>query len=125
MQVICLWLAAGASLATFAVHTFAGGIKVARPLLADRSLPLASKWLNYYCWHIVTLLLIFMSGAFAFAALDPQRPDVAVFASALAVPLCVLSVAVALRAGIPPLRFPSTTLFAIIAALGWAGIAAG
>jgi hypothetical protein len=80
---------------------------------------------DYYCWHIVTLLLLFMSAAFGFTALNPERPDVAVFASALAGPLSVLSVAVALRAGIPPLKFPSTTLFAIIAALGWAGIAAG
>jgi hypothetical protein len=39
--------AALASALTCAVHTFAGGVAVARPLLASSALPPASKWLNY------------------------------------------------------------------------------
>jgi hypothetical protein len=42
--------------------------------------------------------------------------------SALAACLSVLSAAVAIKGGIHPLRFPSTTLFAATSALGWAGV---
>ena len=54
---LLLWLAAAMALLTTLVHTFAGGREVARPLLASNALPPASKWLNYYCWHITTILL--------------------------------------------------------------------
>jgi hypothetical protein len=124
MQSVLLWSAAAASLAGFVVHTFMGGAVVARPLLADRSLPKAAKWLNYYCWHIATVTLLFTSGAFAYSASYPSRPELAIFVSTLAIALSVLSVAVALKAKINPLRFPSTSLLALVGILGWAGIAA-
>lgn len=113
-----VWLAAGLAALTFLVHTFVGGRVVARPLLADGHLPRASKWLSYYCWHIATVLLAAMaatlallaSGAFPFA-----RGPALLFFGALSALLSVLSVGVAVRGGINPLRFPSTTLFAAIA----------
>lgn len=114
--------AALALLATFAVHTFVGGVFVARPLLADRTLPKASKWLNYYCWHITTLVILAMCGAFAYAAMRPNAADLAAAVTALAFSFSGLSVWTALKGGINPLRFPSTTLFAVTAALGFAGL---
>ncbi|KPF75591.1 hypothetical protein IP78_13635 [Brevundimonas sp. AAP58] len=103
---------------TFLIHTFIGGPRVAAPLLADTSLPKASKWLNYFCWHIATVLLAFMTGAFAWLALKPQPAVLGpalVFFGALSLVLSVLSAGVAMRGGINPLRFPSTSLFAAIA----------
>ncbi len=124
MQSALLWSAAAVSLGAFAVHTFMGGAVVARPLLADRSLPEASKWLSYYCWHIATVMLLFTSGAFAYSAAYPGRLELAIFVSSLAIVLSLLSAAVAFKARINPLRFPSTSLLALTGLLGWGGIAA-
>jgi hypothetical protein len=115
-----LWIAVVVSFATFAIHTFVGGPRVAAPLLADRRLPPASKWLNYYCWHIATLYTFALGWAYAYVALNPSRPELVVFLSALNAALAMLSAGVAIRGGIHPLRFPSTSLFTLLAALGGA-----
>jgi hypothetical protein len=59
------------ALLAFAVHTFVGGIYVVRPLLAVEGLTRASRWLNYYCWHMTTLTLLVMTTMFAYAAHEP------------------------------------------------------
>ena len=118
MNSLVLWLAAAVSLLTFCVHTFAGGAAVARPLLADRSLPPASKWLNYLCWHIATVTILFVGAGFGAAALDDGLLPVAAFGSLLAGACSILSAAVAIRAGVSPFRFPSTTLLGLMAIIG-------
>jgi hypothetical protein len=115
-----MWAISFVAAVTFAVHAFVGGPRVAGPLLADTCLPKAAKWLNYYCWHIVTILLAFMVGAFAWLAVasEPAVSRAALyFFGSLSLALSTLSIAVALKGGIHPLRFPSTTLFALIALL--------
>jgi len=116
-------LASLSALVTFAIHTFAGGAVVARPLLADTHLPAASKWLNYYCWHITTVLLAAMALAFAATALDARFSAFPYLLGPLALCLSGLTVAIAIKAGIAPLRFPSTSLFALTGVLGIAAIA--
>lgn len=115
-----VWTICLLATATFLIHTFIGGPRVAAPLLADTGLPKASKWLNYFCWHIATVLLAFMAGAFAWLALEP-RPAITgpalLFFGALSLVLAGLSAGVAMRGGIHPLRFPSTSLFASMAVL--------
>lgn len=115
-----LWAICLVATVTFLVHTFVGGPRVAAPLLADGGLPKASKWLNYFCWHIATVLLASMAGAFAWLALEPN-PQVVfaalVYFGSLSLALALLSAAVALRGAIHPLRFPSTSLFALITLL--------
>ncbi|SDM84702.1 hypothetical protein [Maricaulis salignorans] len=111
--------ATAAALVTFAVHTFVGGVFVARPLLADTGLPPVSKWLNYYCWHITSVLIIFIAAGFLWLSLHPGERTLLFGLSALSATLSGLSIAVGLKAAINPLRFPSTSLFALIAALGW------
>lgn len=107
-----------ASAVTFSVHVFVGGRFVARPLLADKGLPTASKWLNYYCWHVTTLLLAWLTLVFVLLAV---RGGALVtnewlwLVCGLTAACSVLSAGVALRGHIHPLKFPSTTLFAIIA----------
>ncbi|WP_300542069.1 hypothetical protein [Maricaulis sp.] len=117
--------AAVLGLVTFAIHIFAGGPVVARPLLADTHLPAASKWLNYYCWHITTVLLVFIAAGFAAAAVRPDAWVLAIFLTVLCLALSVLSAGIALRGGLAPLRLPSTSLFALTGCLGLAGIIAG
>ena len=118
MQVTLLWAAAFMSVVTFVVHTFVGGPKVAAPLLADTNLPQASKWLNYYCWHITTIYTFVMGGAYAYVAINTEKIELVVFLSILNVSFAILSAAVALKGHINPFRFPSTSLFASVAILG-------
>lgn len=118
MQVALLWAATFMSVVTFAVHTFVGGPRVAAPLLADTSLPKASKWLNYYCWHVTTIYTFVMGGAYAYVAFNTEKIELVVFLSILNVSFSVLSAMVAIKGNINPFRFPSTSLFATVSMLG-------
>lgn len=124
MDVYFLWAATIMSIVTFAVHTFVGGPVVAKPLLDNANLPKASKWLNYYTWHVTTIFTLFMGGAYAYVALNPDRPELVIFLTAVTAALSILSAAVALKGNINPLRFPSTSLFASVSLLGLAGLLA-
>lgn len=112
-----LWFVAAATIAaiTFCVHTFIGGPRVASPLLADMQLPKASKWLNYYCWHVVTILLAATTLSFSAVAVGWASRDIAWLLGGMSLLLSLLSIFVAVKSGINPLRFPSTTLFALVA----------
>lgn len=114
--------AASVAFTAFIMHTFTGGVRVARPLLADTTLPKASKWLNYYCWHITTVFLLAMCASFIYAGFERGGVDVAALMTALALVYACLSAWVAMKGAIPPLRFPSTWLFAAAAVLGGAGV---
>jgi hypothetical protein len=122
MQETVLWAASAVMLTTFLTHTFIGGMHAARPLLADNGLPRASKWLNYYCWHVTTLTILGLTGAFVYTAVRPDRPELAVLATTLSASFALLSAAVAIKGGLHPLRFPSTSLFTVTAVLGTAAL---
>ena len=115
------WIAAALAALTFLVHTFVGGRFVARPLLEDRTLPKAAKWLSYYCWHVTTALIAALACAFAAVALSPSAAvatPILFGLGGLSAALSVLSAWVAFKGRIHPLRFPSTTLFALVAISG-------
>lgn len=114
MQSPWFGIAAAIAAITFYVHTFIGGPRVAVPLLADTGLPKATKWLSYYCWHMVTIMLAAMALAFAAIALGWASRDVAWLLGMLSLLFSVLSILVAVKCGINPLRFPSTTLFSLV-----------
>ncbi|GAA6171606.1 hypothetical protein NBRC116592_12760 [Colwellia sp. KU-HH00111] len=122
MQVTFLWTAVVMSFVTFLVHTFVGSRRVAQPLLVNTSLPIASKWLNYYCWHITTIYTFLMGGGYAYVALNPNKPELVVFLSILNSCFAVLSALVALKGNINPFRFPSTLLFSTVSVLGIASL---
>ena len=109
------------ALLTFAVHTFVGGIYVVRPLLAVEGLSRASRWLNYYCWHMTTLTLLVMTGMFAWSAFEPAARGYGVLFTAMAAAFSLLCIGVALKGGVRPYRFPATSLFAAVAAAGLCG----
>ncbi len=124
MQIMILWATVAMSFITFLVHTFIGGPRVAGPLLENTSLPIASKWLNYYCWHITTIYTFLMGGGYAYVALNPDRPELVVFLTILNTALSILSAVIAIKAGVNPFRFPSTSLFATVSLLGFLSLVA-
>lgn len=121
MQSVLLWSAAAAAAVTWVVHTFIGGMYVARPLLADASLPKAAKWLAYYCWHLVTLMIAGIAAAFAGAAFGLVEARLAAVLAIFCLACSALSAAIGIKGGIAPWRFPATSLFAIVGVLGLAG----
>jgi len=122
MQIYLLWLTVIMSLVTFVVHTFIGGPRVAKPLLDNKELPKASKYLNYYTWHITTIFTLVMGGAYAYVALHPNHIELIVFLTVLTGLFSLLSVAIALKGNINPFRFPSTSLFGTVSLLGLASL---
>ena len=114
--------ASALALITFAVHTFVGGIHVVRPLLAAQGLSRASRWLNYYCWHMTTLTLLVMAAMFAYSALEPAARGFGVLFTVMALAFSLLCIAVAIKGGVQPRRFPATTLFAAVALAGLCGL---
>lgn len=113
------WMITAAVLSAFtaAVHFFAGGCEIARPLLASRELRAVPKFTNYYCWHMVTIILVVMSGAFTYSAMIGAR-DMAVLATLLALLFAVWSLAMIAWKRLNPMRFPQWALFLPIAAAG-------
>jgi hypothetical protein len=110
------------ALLTFVVHTFVGGIYVVRPLLAVEGLTRASRWLNYYCWHMTTLTLVVMTAMFAYAACEPGARAFGLLFTAMAAASSALCIGVAIKGGVRPYRFPATSLFAAVAAAGLWGL---
>ena len=94
-----------------------GGRYAARPLLAATDLPRAAIWLNYLTWHIVTVHLIVFTIVLACGSAHLVHRDAVVLVGILAACVSVTSVAVTLKAGISPLRFPASYLLGVTAAL--------
>ncbi len=118
-------LAALLCLITLGVHTFVGGKYAARPLLAADGFDKASRWLNYFTWHMATAVLLLMAAGFAWAAFVPDAVEAAVLCMLLAAVFSPLCVWVALRGGIMPWRFPASWLFLLILGAGLWGLGTG
>lgn len=117
-----LAVASLAAFVTFLVHWLVGGVHAARPLLKAKDLTAGSRWLNYFCWHIVTVLLLIMAALLAFGAARRVSADALALVAVIAASISILSIAVTLRARINPLRFPASYLLAIVAGLTTWGI---
>lgn len=117
-----LVLAALAAFISFLVHTFVGGRYAAQPLLDARELPKATIWLNYFTWHIATIHLLTMAAVLAAGAVGLVHRDAVFLVGVLAASISILSIAVTLKARIPPLRFPASYLLGLTAALTFLGL---
>ncbi len=115
-------LATAVSLVTLGVHTFVGGRFAARPLLEAPDFPKASRWLNYFTWHMATALLLIMAAGFAWAAVQPKAWAAGAILTVMAATFSPLCVWVALKGGIAPWRFPASWLFLLIVAAGLWGL---
>lgn len=116
--------AAVLSLITFAVHTFIGGRFAARPLLAAQDFSKASRWLNYFTWHMATVTLLVMTAGYAWAAFRSDAADLVVLLTVMAALFSPLCVWVAMKGGIAPWRFPASWLFLLIIGASLWGLAA-
>jgi hypothetical protein len=113
------WMIAAAALSLFTagVHFFAGGREAARPLLVSRELPAVPKFTAYYCWHMVTIVLLVMAGAFAYSAISAVK-DAAALATLLAMAFAAWSLAMTGWKRLNPMYFPQWALFIPIAGTG-------
>ena len=113
--------AAVLSLAVCLIHTFAGGRAIAVPLLKASDLKPVPKYVAYYCWHIVTIVLGMIAVMFLFAGLQPSSLDLGWVATSLVASFCLLGLVV------PPLKkqkyshMPQGWLFLPIMLLGLIG----
>jgi heme/copper-type cytochrome/quinol oxidase subunit 3 len=118
-----MFLISAAILSVFVclLHTFAGGRAIAVPLLKATDLHPVPKYVAYYCWHIVTIVLAMISVMFAVAAMRAQSMDLAWVATALTASFCLLGLVV------PPMKkqrykdMPQGWLFLPIFVLGVLG----
>ncbi len=117
-----LTAAAAIAFVTFLVHLIAGGHWIATPLLAAADLRRVPKLTSYYCWHLVTILLLAMSISLAYAARTPNRALV-VLMLALAASFCLLSLAIVATFRVKPHRMPQWMFFLAIAILLSLGLA--
>lgn len=112
------------SLLTFFIHVFAGGPTTARPLLASKDLAPVPKYTNYYCWHLVSLMLAAMSLGFALSVWERAPLQTALW-TILAGASTVWSVVLFISKQQKPLHLPQWILFLPITILGILGLWAG
>lgn len=118
---IGLAVAALFSFATWGIHTFLGGPAVARPLLEAEMEPVA-KYTNYYCWHIVTIVLFAMATGYGWAAIEPGALDVAFGLTALSGAFGAWNLALVAWSRRTPIELPQWTLFLAIGLAGAIGL---
>lgn len=116
------WLLAAAAVCglTAVVHVFAGGPSVAGPLLASE-MDDEAKYTNYYCWHLVTIVIVVMTIGFAYGAVAETAEDLTLAMSGLAGAFTLWSVALVVWKRQSFLRMPQWLLFAPITVLGLVG----
>lgn len=118
---LSLIIAAVIALITWAIHTFVGTRQIAGPLLAAEMRP-EPKYTNFYCWHLVTIVLLAMSGSFAYAAWVPAGRDVAIVATILSLSFMLWSAILIAWKYPKPMRLPQWILFGAISVAGVLGV---
>ncbi len=109
-------------LLTLAIHLAIGGRETARVLLQTTDLPSVTRRTAYYCWHVVTIVLVAMAAAFVWAATDTSAWEAAALAAAISTAGAVLSLILATTGKGPASELPQWSLFSMIAGLGWIGL---
>jgi len=117
-----LLAASAASFATFVLHTWFGGPQIVGPLLKSRDIPSVPKYLNYYCWHLVTITLFGMGGALGWAAYYPDGIELAWFTLFLAISFMVWNVWLIVWKKQSFITMPQWFLFLVISALTGLGV---
>ncbi|UTW59577.1 hypothetical protein KFE96_04520 [Kordiimonas sp. SCSIO 12603] len=118
---IYLVAAAAASFLTFAIHTWVGGPVIAKPLV-ESDMHRVPKYTNYACWHIVTIMLFAMGGAFLWAAYFSDAIELAWFAFLLSSATLVWFAVLILWKRLSLVEFPQWALFVTIDILAFMGL---
>lgn len=114
--------AALVAFAAFLTHSLIGSKYAVRPLLSATDITPASRWLNYLCWHMATILVLVMAATLTCVAADLISRDAVIPIAIMAFGTSILSIVITLRAGINPLRFPASYLFGMVAILAVLGL---
>ncbi|MEZ5841999.1 MAG: hypothetical protein R3D02_16770 [Hyphomicrobiales bacterium] len=116
------WLAAAFfALVTATAHIVAGGREIAAPLLNAERLHPVVRYTHYFCWHMVSIVLVAMVVVFAAAASGQLSADLAKAATVLAVLFGLWNVALVASKGMSFKLMPQWALFAPVAVCGLAG----
>ncbi|MGJ8612368.1 MAG: hypothetical protein ACSHWY_14795 [Octadecabacter sp.] len=105
------------------IHTFLGGPEIARPLLASNDIHDVPKYVNYYCWHLVTMTIAAMAVGFVWAAIDPTQTGLAWMWTVMAVLFMLWSLALIRLKRQNIWHMPQWTLFGLISVLAVIGLA--
>jgi riboflavin transporter FmnP len=116
-----LTIAAVLTLITTLIHLFGGGPTVAGPLLRS-NIPDVPRYTNYYCWHLVSIMLAAMSIGFYIVARDPAEQTLGVFMTVLAAGFTIWSLALIAWKRQSFLQMPQWLLFLPIAICGAGGL---
>ncbi len=119
-----IWLAAAAlvSLATALIHIFAGEREIARPLLNATDLASIPKHTQFYCWHIVSIVLLAMAAGYGYGSVEPTAIALNVMLTALAASFTIWSIGLILWKRLSPKHMIQWALFLPICSLGLAGL---
>lgn len=118
------WLfAAGvASAFTALIHVFLGGPEIAVPLLLAKDIADVPKYVNYYCWHIVSITITAMAVGFMWASVDVRQTGLAWSWTVVALLYTLWSVLLIVMKQQNALHMPQWVLFGIISMLGVMGV---
>jgi len=118
------FLAAGAtSFAITLLHLFGGGPTVALPLLAAKDLDDVAKYINYYCWHLVSICLMLMAASFAWSGLVVTAWEAALLGTVMAMAFCMWGIALVIIKQQQFRAMPQGWFFLPVAVLGLVGFA--
>ena len=118
-QNLLLLAAAAFALLTAFIHLLVGGKYIARPLLASDMHPVA-RYTNYYCWHMVTIILFVMAACYIWPILAPSDIAIAALATLLAWSFAIWSLGLMISTKSKIADLPQWTLFLAIALPGTA-----
>ncbi|NNC37384.1 MAG: hypothetical protein EX271_09605 [Acidimicrobiales bacterium] len=107
---------------TACVHTFAGQKFVIRPLLDAPKFDHVSRFTNYYCWHIVTMVLFSMGALYFIAATNSEMIELAWLATIYASLFVLWNLFMIATNRLKPKHFPQWALILPTALFGWAGL---
>jgi hypothetical protein len=116
-----LYSAAILSFLVLMAHIFGGGRTIARPLL-DSDLAEVPKYASYYCWHMVTIIILYMTISFTLSASDLASTDLAWGSSILAILFAAWSFFLCLWKKQGLLKLPQWIMFLPIAVTGVLGV---
>lgn len=121
-----MWLfAAGVAAAlTVLIHIFGGGPEIAHPLLRATELPDVPKYVNYYCWHLVSMTIAAMAVGFIWAAIDVTQTGLAMMWTVMAVLFTLWSLVLVKWKRQKFWQMPQWTLFGVISVLAVVGMIA-
>jgi len=120
---VFLLAASAASFITFALHTWLGGPEVAGPLLRSGDMRNVAKYTNYYCWHLVTIMLFAMGCALVWAAYNPDGIELAWFMLFLALSFMVWNLWLLVWKKQSFIKMPQWFLFLVISVFTGLGVA--